>query len=132
MRLKDAWSLLKAAFWRWYDAQTFRLAAALAYYTVFSLAPIVVIVVAVAGLVFGREVAQEHFSHEISSVVGSEVGKAIVDVSKNAGEEEHGLVATILSVVVLLIGATTVFAQLQDALNVVWGVKPDPNRPWLA
>lgn len=126
----NAWQLLRDTFWRWYDAMTFRLAAALAYYTVFSLAPIVVIAVAVASFFFGHELAEKHFSEEMSAMAGDKVGSAIMDLSKSADDEGHGLLATIISVIVLLVGATTVFGQLQDALNVIWGVKPDPQRSW--
>jgi membrane protein len=122
--------LLRAAFWRWYADNTFRLGAALAYYTVFSLAPIILIVVGIAGLVFGEEAARARLLEEIDNTVGSQVGEAIAATSQHIQDTESGLWATIISVVMLFFGATGVFAQLQDALNVIWGVKPREDRTW--
>lgn len=116
-------NLLKAAFWRWWDDNTFRLGAALAYYTTFSLAPIVLISVAIAGLVFGEGTARTQLLSEINNTLGSRVGQAIGDIAQYTQDTGTGGVATAISLVVLLFGATGVFAQLQDALNTIWGVQ---------
>jgi membrane protein len=131
MGIKDIWGLLVATFWRWYEDNPFRTGAALAYYTVFSLAPIVVIVIAVGSLFFDEDTVRKHFSQEMSGVAGKQVGEAVMAFAKQENEEGTGLLATLVSVAVLLVGATTVFAQLQEALNLVWRVKPNPKRSWL-
>jgi len=105
-----------------------RLGAALAYYTVVSLAPLLVIVLAIAGFVFGDQAAQGRVQGEISSLVGEEGGKAVEQMVVNADRPKAGTVATVFGVAMLLFGASGLFGQLQDALNTIWGVQPKPGR----
>jgi membrane protein len=128
--VKDFWHLLVTAFWRWWDDNTFRLGAALAYYTVFSIAPIILIAIGIASLFFDRQTAQDQIIAEISTTVGPEIGKAIGDNLNYTSSSGSTTWATIVAIIVLLVGATSVFAQLQDALNTIWGVKAKPDRPW--
>ncbi len=130
--MKNLWHLLKAAFWRWWNDNTFRLGAALAYYTVFSIAPIVLIAIAIASLVFDRAAAQEQIIAEIGNTVGTQIGSAIGDMLRYTSTTGSTALATIISVLVLIVGATSVFAQLQDALDTIWCVKPKADRPWWA
>lgn len=127
-RLKLGWLLLKDSAVKWDEDKVPRLAAALSYYTVFAMAPILVIVIAVAGLVFGQEAAQGQIVQQIDGLVGHEGAVAIQDILKNSRQETAGVAAMILGVVTLLVGATGVFVELQDALNTVWGVTPKPGR----
>jgi membrane protein len=127
MRVRDLLSIFKEAFWQWYGDNTFRLGAALAYYTVFSLAPIVLIVIAIASLFVG-ESAHGEIVEQIGSTAGSRVGQAVQDILKYNREQGSGTLATIISVVVLVVGATTLFGQLQGALNTIWGVEPKAGR----
>ena len=131
MRPRAIFGLLKDAFWRWWEDNTFQLGAALAFYTVFSLAPVVLIAIAVAGAIFGEEAARARLLDEINTTFGLRVGGAIEVLLQYTQDTGTGTATAVISVVVLLFGATSVFAQLQDALNVVWGVKPKPDRGWL-
>jgi membrane protein len=115
--------MLKATFSRWNQAKTFLFGAALAYYTIFSIAPVIVIAVRVAGLVFSEEQARQKMSEEVSRVAGPRIARTIQDMTANVNETGAGLFATIASVIVLVVGAVTLFAQLQAALNNIWGVK---------
>jgi membrane protein len=125
---RKLWDLLKETARQWYDDNTFQLGAALAYYTVFSLAPVVLIAIAVAGLVFGPEAARSQIVAEISATVGPTVGQAIESLLQHTGDTGTGTLATVVGVAVLLFGATSVFAQLQEALHTIWGVQPKPGR----
>ncbi|MBM4067660.1 MAG: YihY/virulence factor BrkB family protein [Planctomycetes bacterium] len=122
--------LTKETLREWYHDNTCQLGAALAYYSVFSLAPLLLIAIAIAGAVFGDEAARGHVSSEISNAVGPRVADAIQAILQQSSETGSGMVATILSVVVLLISATALFSQLQQALNFVWGVKTRSGRGW--
>lgn len=122
--------LIKATFWRWVGDNTFRLGAALAYYTVFSLAPIVLIALAVASLFFDQEAARAGMLREIDNTVGPRVGEAIRSILQYTDDPATGIWATILGIVIVVFGATSVFAQLQDALNTIWGVERDPSVGW--
>jgi membrane protein len=105
------------------------LGAALAYYTVFSLAPLMTIAIAMAGFFFGKEAAQGQIFDELRILLGEEGGKAVEEMVQSANAHPAaGIVATIISVVMLLVGASGVFGQLQASLNTIWGVKPKPGR----
>ncbi len=121
-------AVLKRTFTKWSEDKASRLAAALAYYTVFSLAPLLVILIAVVGFVFGQKAAQGHIEAQIQGVVGPETAKAIQTMVRNASNPRSGIIATALSVVTLVFGASGVFSELQDGLNTVWEVTPRPDR----
>jgi len=101
-----------------------RLGAALAYYTIFSLAPLLLIVIAIAGIVFGHDAAQGKIFEQLRGVLGSTTAAAMQEMVKNAAKPKSGSIATILGVATLILGASGVFGQLKDALNTIWDVKP--------
>jgi membrane protein len=121
--LKVIWKLLSATYMKWSEDHAQGLGAALAFYTVFSLAPLLLIVIAIAGLVFGQEAAEGQIIGQIQGLVGQESAKAIQGILENVRKPATGLIATALAIVTLLFGATGVFAQLQEALNTIWGVE---------
>jgi membrane protein len=122
-------SLLKQTASEWMEDDAPTLGAALAYYTVFSLAPLMTIAIAMAGLFFGKEAAQGQIFDELRVLFGEEGGKAVEEVVQSANAQPAaGVVATIISVIILLFGASGVFGQLQASLNTIWGVKPKPGR----
>lgn len=128
MNAKSLWSLLKDTASEWVEDKAPRLGAALAYYTIFAIAPLLVIVIAVAGFVFGRQAAQGQIQEQIQGVVGEQGAKAIEAMVAGANKPAEGILATVLGVAMLLFGAMGLFGQLQDALNTVWEVEPKPGR----
>ena len=114
---------------QWLEDGPFQLAAALSYYTLFSLAPILVIAIAVAGLFFGREAATNQIVHTLQSLVGQESAKAIQGMIQNASSKpKTGIISTVLGIGVLIFGAGGVVGQLQSSLNRIWGVTSKPGR----
>lgn len=106
-----------------------RLAAALAYFTIFSLAPLLVIAIGIAGLVFGEEAARGALSAQLNSLLGPHGAEAVEQMlAASAGEERAGILATAVGFATLLFGAAGVFGQLQDAMNTIWEVAPKPGR----
>jgi len=105
-----------------------RLGAALAYYTVFSIAPLLVIAIGIAGLIFGREAAQGMIASQIAHLVGEQGGEAIQTMVASANKPGVGTFGTIAGIVMLLFGAAGLFGQLQDALNTIWEVRPKEGR----
>ena len=129
MNPKEAFSLLKTTLFEWLDDQAPMLGAALAYYTVFSLAPLLIITIAIAGLVFGAEAAQGQIFDQLRGLLGDASGKAMEEIVQSASAEpKTGVVATVIGLVTLLFGASGVFGQLQASLNIIWGVQPKPGR----
>lgn len=123
-------NLIKETFNNWIDDKASRLAAALAYYTVFSLPPLLILVIAIAGTFLGEEAARGEVVAQLQSLTGTEGAKAIEAVITGASNSGSGtsLSASIISIVILLFGATAVVAQLQDALNTIWKVVPKPGN----
>ena len=119
---RDLPGMLKEAFTDWKDDEAPRLGAALSYYTIFSLAPLLLIAVAIAGLAFGREAAQGRIVDEVGGVLGKSGGEAIQAMVQNAREPGGGVLATITGVVALLFGASGAFNELRKAMNTVWEV----------
>lgn len=127
MNLQGIGQLFQEAFREWNEDQASRLAAALAYYTVFSIAPLLIIVIAIAGAVFGEDAARGEIVNQIQSVVGREGAEFIEIAIQNANKPQTGTIASVISLVVLLLGATGVFTELQDSLNTIWEVKTKPR-----
>jgi membrane protein len=126
---RAAFSLVRETLAEWWRDDALRLGAALSYYTVFSLAPILVVCVAVAGLVFALEAASGRLIDEIRGLVGPDGANVISTlVERAAVRPSAGWVATTIGLATILIGASGAFGQLQYALNEIWNVKPEPSR----
>jgi membrane protein len=122
--MKKYLGLFKETFREFGEDKAPRLGAALAYYTIFSIAPLLLIAIAIAGMVFGDEAAQGGVTRELGKVMGDSSAKAIEEMVQNANKPKAGAVATIVGIVTLLFGASGVFSQLKDALNTIWNIEP--------
>jgi membrane protein len=120
-------SLFKETIEAWIDDYAPSMGAALAYYTIFSIAPLLIIVIAVAGLVFGQEAVRGEIAAQLSGLIGKEGAEAVQGLIASASEPRKGAIATVISFVVLLIGATTVFGELQNSLDRIWRVPAAPQ-----
>jgi membrane protein len=125
------WPVIKQAGNDWLANKAPRLGAALAYYAAFAIAPLLVIVIAVTGWIFGPEAVRGHLNTQIEGLVGPDGGKAVESMVANASKPASSITASIIGIVVLLIGAGGLFGELQDALNTIWGVEPKTDRGWL-
>lgn len=117
-------TLAKETVTRWTEDKASALAAALAYYALFSLAPLVLITVAVAGLVFGQQAAQGQLYAQLSGLIGDAGAKALEGIVANMHWQGGGVIATLIGLATLLFGATGVFVQLQDSMNTIWKARP--------
>jgi membrane protein len=120
MRLRDIWDLIKAAAVNWFLDYAQSMGAALAFYTMFSLAPLLLIVISVAGLVFGDEAARGELFYRLSGVLGASGASAVQDLVESAAKPGSSVPAAIVGMAILFIAATSVFAELQDALDRIW------------
>lgn len=120
--------VIKETLTAWDEDNVARLSASLAYYTLLSIAPLIILAVAVAGLAFGEDAARQHIAGELSGVVGRGAGGAIESIVKNAHAPGSSALSLIVGVIVLLFGASGAFGELQSALNTVWEVAPKPGR----
>jgi membrane protein len=130
MNPKSIFELVKKSFKEWSEDKASRLGASLAYYTIFSIGPLLLICVAIASRVFSN--AEDQVVSQISSVVGPQGGQIIRQMIDNSNKGSGSIIATIVGIVLLVLGAAGVFGQLQDALNTIWEVKPKPGQGILA
>jgi len=129
MKPKSLWQFLKDTVLKWIEDDPFQLAAALSYYTFFSLAPLLIIVIAVAGFSFGKEAAQNQIVETIQGMVGRESAEAVQEMIQNTSNKpETGMIATLVGIIILMVGAAGVVGQLQIFLNTIWGVQLKPGQ----
>jgi len=121
----DTWSFIKEMYSEWTADKCFQLAAALSYYTLFSLAPMMVIAISLAGYFFGREAVSGELYDQVRDLIGAEGAKSIQTMVESAYVEQKGLIPTIIGIATLIFSATVTFATLQEALNIIWKVKVD-------
>ncbi|HLH31399.1 MAG TPA: YihY/virulence factor BrkB family protein [Terriglobia bacterium] len=127
--MKRYWRILKKAGAEWSSQNALEWGAALAYYTAFSIAPLLIIALTIVGVVYkGNSLGYIH--DQIGNLVGNNAATALTSAIVSVRRSEHGVLANVVSIIVLLVGATSVFGQLQIALNRVWGVQPKPGHFW--
>lgn len=125
---KGIWKFIVTLFDEWSEDKCPKLGAALSFYTIFSISPLLVIAIYVAGLLFGEEAARGEIFFQIRDLIGSEGAQAVQTALRNTQYSDEGVIAIVVSAVTLLIGSTAVFIELQDSLNMIWKVKPKPGR----
>jgi len=124
-------NLLKLTYQGWKEDKASRLSAALAYYTIFSLAPLLVIVIAITGLFWQREVVQSQVMNQVQGLVGVEGAAFVSDLLTSASNPAEGITATIVGIITLLFGALGFFNELHNALNTIWEVKEEETKGFL-
>jgi membrane protein len=128
MALKSNLSILKIAFKGWWSKDPFRESAVIAYYAIFSLPGLLVVTVTFAGYFFGQDVVNKHISDQITAMLGEETAIQIQNMIVQASKIRNSVILTVIGFVIIIIGATGVFAQFQQSLNVIWEVKVDTTK----
>lgn len=126
-KAKDVWKTLKETFSKFMSNEPMIYAAAIAFYTIFSLPAVILIIIKVAGTLFGEEAVSGQLYYQIESLVGSKSAETTQKIVENSLTEDSGWISTVISVVTLLFSATTVFVTLQTSLNKIWEVRPNPD-----
>jgi membrane protein len=127
--LSNGWGVCRETIRAFSDDGAMRFSAALAYYSLFSIAPLLLVAVGIAGFVFGEDAVRQEVERQLSGVLGQRATRA-VETLMDAWQKRGSGVATALGILGLLVGASGVFAQLQDALNVIWKTKAQPGKGW--
>jgi len=123
--------ILKDTLQGFIDNRALKFSASLSYYTIFSLAPLLLLMISLAGVFFGRDAIQGQVFGEINGLIGNQAAAQIQDIIKNMELSGRTNFAIIVGGITLLIGATTVFGEIQDSINIIWNVKAKPKRSWL-
>ena len=126
--LQKVFTVLKNAFKEWYKKDPFRESSIIAYYAIFSLPGLLVVIITLAGYFFGKEAVNNQLATQFTSSMGAETAKQIQDMIVQASRLRNSVIATIIAIITILVGATGVFAEFQMALNAIWGVKLDKAK----
>ena len=129
--IKNGFTILKAAFNGFLDDMALKFSASLAYYTIFSLAPLLLLMISLAGIFFGSEASQGKIFGEINGFVGNDAAKQIQDMIKHLQMFGKSTVSVILGAVILIFGASGVFGEIQESINIIWQVRPKPKKSWV-
>ncbi|KAA9036515.1 YihY/virulence factor BrkB family protein [Ginsengibacter hankyongi] len=129
--LKGTWEVLKNCFSGFSDDKLLKLSASLAYYTVFSLGPLLIVMLFLSGIFFGRNAVEGTIYGQMESFVGHDAALQLQQIIKNAAISNKSNFAAVIGIITLLIGATSMFAEIQDSINMIWGLKPKPKAGWI-
>jgi membrane protein len=129
--VKGIWQVVKKSFTGFSDNKVLKMSGSLAYYTVFSMAPLLILIISLCGLFLGQEAVQGRITEELSKFMGQDTAAQLQEMIKNASLAGKGKTAAIIGAITLVIGATSVFAEIQDSINEIWGLKAKPKRGWL-
>jgi len=124
---KKAWQLLLKSFNHFIDLNGLKLSAALSYYTVFSIAPLLIVIISLSAILFGRDAVEGRVYHQISGLVGSEAALQIQDIIRNTQNSNHGKLGGVIGTIILIIGASGVFSEIQSSINYLWSI-PAPTK----
>jgi membrane protein len=129
--VKGIWKVLVESFKGFGEDKITKLSASLAYSTVFSLGPLLIVIIFLCGLFFGQEAIQGSIYQQMQQFVGKEAALQLQTIIQNATISGKGKLAAIIGIITLVLGATAVFAEIQDSINTIWGLKPKPKKGWL-
>jgi membrane protein len=125
------WRILKRAIAEFINDNGLKLSASLSYYTIFSIGPVLIIIISLAGIFYGKEAVQGKIYYQLNGVVGSSAAVQIQDIIRNIEESQLSASGAIVGVFVLILGATGVFTEIQDSINYIWAIKAKPQKGWL-
>jgi len=128
---KAIWGVIKGAGSCFVDNRVLKLSAALAYYTVFSLGPMMIVIIFLADIFYGRQAIEGSIFTQLSGLVGRDAAAQVQETIKNSTLANKSTLTAIIGIITLVIGATSVFAEIQDSINLIWGLKAKPKKGWL-
>lgn len=129
--LNNTFKLLKDTFNGFMGDKGLKLSASLSYYTIFSLAPLLLLVISLAGVIYGQEASEGRIFEEINGLIGNEAASQVQQIIRNLQLSGKSTLSAIIGAVTLIIGATTVFGEIQDSINMIWRVKAKPKKGWM-
>ena len=129
--IKKAWTTLKDAGAEFFNDNGMKLSASLSYYTVFSLGPVLIVIISLAGIFWGREAVEGKIYGQINGLVGNSVALQIQEIIENIEKSQLGPSGAVIGLVILVVGATGVFTEMQDSINYIWSVKAKPKKGFL-
>ncbi|HUC81180.1 MAG TPA: YihY/virulence factor BrkB family protein [Flavisolibacter sp.] len=130
-KLKLAWRILRRTGENFSEDNCMKLAASLSYYTIFAMAPLLIIIISIVGSIFGRDAVQGTVYTELRGLVGSQAALQIQEIIANLQNSHNTTIGTIIGIIILVVGATGLFMEIQSSINFIWSVKAKPKKSWL-
>jgi membrane protein len=130
-RLAIFWRLIKLSLEDFVEHNSLKLSASLSYYTTFSIAPILIIIISIAGIFFGVEAVQGRIYNQLNGLIGNEAALQIQAIIKNVESTQHNRGGAIVGLIILIVGASGVFTEIQDSINFLWSIKAKPKKGWV-
>ena len=130
-KLQLAWRIIRRTGENFSEDNCMKLAASLSYYTIFAMAPLIIIIISLVGSIFGRDAVQGTVYTEIRGLVGNEAALQIQEIIANLQSTHNTTIGTIIGIIILVIGATGLFTEIQGSINFIWSVKAKPRKSWL-
>jgi membrane protein len=125
-------ALLKETFKSFSDNNVLKLSASLAYYTIFSMGPLLMVIISLCGFLFSQEAVEGKVYEILKNYVGGETAFSIQKMIKNVGHDNKNFMAGVFGFVFLMLGATSIFGEIQDSINIIWGIKAKPKKNWIS
>ena len=129
--VKGIWEILKSTFQGFSDDKVTKLSGSLAYSTIFSIGPLFIVLIYLCSIFLGREAAQGKVYIYLTDLLGNNTAMQLQNIIKDAAVSEHGHMMVTIGIIMLIIGATSIFAEIQDSINSIWRLKPKPKKGWL-
>ena len=130
-KISKAFGLLKHAAFAFNEDNAFKLSASLSYYTIFALGPLLIIIISLAGIFFGKDAVQGQLYSQIKDLTGSQAALQIQEIISNIHKTHATVIGATVGIIILVIGATGVFTEMQSSINFIWSVKAKPKKGWL-
>ena len=130
-KVKNIAAILRQSLRDFNDDNVLKLSASLSYYTIFSLPPLLIIIISLVGFFFGEDAVQGELFGQINGLVGNNAAVQIEDAIKNVKLSDSGVFASVMSLLILFIGASGVFSEIQDSINFIWGIKAKPKKGFI-
>lgn len=130
-KVKAFWKVFKNASLGFINDNAFKLSASLSYYTVFALAPLLIIIISLTGIFFGKDAMQDRIYMQLKGLIGSEAALQVQEIIQNIHQTHSTTAGAVIGIIILFIGATGVFTEMQDSINYIWSVKAKPKRSWV-
>jgi membrane protein len=129
--VRTSWELLRDSFKKFSNDNVVKLSAALAYYTVFSLAPMLIVIIGIGSIFYGREAMEGQIFDQIKNIVGAETAQQIQEILRKSALKSNNFFAAAIGLITLLAGAGGMFGEIQDSINMIWGLKADPKKGFM-
>ena len=129
--LRLYWNIFKKAVFGFIEDNAFKLSASLSYYTIFAIGPVFLIIISLAGIFYGRDAVEGQLYDQLDELVGSQAALQIQEIIQNVSRTDQGTLGAIIGIIVLVVGATGVFTEIQDSINFIWSVKAKPKKGWI-